>query len=515
MTDPSDPLDQARQNLADGDPAAALGICQTLLEAGDAAAWDLMGLALRSLGRLGEALDAGKNAVRLSPDFAQAFSNLGNTRAALGDDESAIADYRRAIELFPDYAEAWANRGMAEKRLGDKENATRSFRQTARLLGANPPLLNDIGNQLFDLGAFEDAATCYQNAIRAAPNFANAANNLGNTFVQLLRPADAISAYEQAIAAEPAHPDARNGLALALLLSGDYARGWPAYEARFDKPGAPRRAVHPSPSWQGEALDGKSILLFAEQGLGDTLQFLRFVRQVKDRGAHVTLQCPAALGELAATAEGVDRTCHSEDSAPQTDFNAPLMSLPLILDLSEARDLRMSAPYIQVPEFTQAARSRPRVGLVWAGNPDHVNDRNRSLALADLQPLLEMDAFEFVSLQVGAARSEIADLPLALQPPDLGGGFQNFADTARAISALDLVISVDTALAHLAGAMGRPGCVLLAHVPDWRWGVDGDETIWYPSLKLFRQDRPGDWSDAIARIIAVLDVKIGEFHSKE
>ena len=386
----------------------------------------------------------------------------GNGYAAQGNDAAAIPYYQQAVKLAPDFADAWANRGLAEARLRLNKAARTSLMQAAELMQENPNALNTIGNQVFTLLEFEDAAMCYLSATKADPHFSDAWNNLGNTNLQLLKFDDAITAYERAIANDPNHADAWNGYAQALLINGNFKRGWAAYEARFEVPNTPPRSTFSSPQWSGQNLDGKSILLYAEQGIGDTIQFLRFTKQIKNPNTQIIIECQKNIRNLIALSPNVDHAITPDDEPPQTDFHAPLMSLPYLLGLTDSLSFQ-SPPYIQIENSKKRKTTKPRIGLVWAGNPDHINDANRSIPLIKFSPLLERPEFNFVSLQVGPARFQIQDTP---DLADLGKDFDSFTDSAKAVTKLDLLITADTAIAHLAGAIGCPCWVLIPHVPD-------------------------------------------------
>ncbi len=495
-------LDQALAHHRAGNLTAAIDAYRQALQTAPdlAAAWDGLGIALRAEGALSEAFAAAQNATRLAPDTPQVWSNLGNTRAAMGDDIDALKDYEKALSLHPAYGDAWANKGMAEQRLGQQGDAIASLSRAADLMAQNAPALNDIGNQLFALSAYEPAANCYEQAVQQAPNFLSAWNNLGNTFRQLLRLEVALNAYRKALALNPKHGEARNGYAQTLLLSGDFAAGWAAYEARFDKPGAPNRPSWPFPLWTGAPIQKKALLLTTEQGLGDTIQFLRFARRIKDLGARVLVECPPSLAELADGVSGVDQVILPGAPLPDADLQAPLMSLPYLLELSDAKELGMDGPYIALPHPPSPSRaySKPwKIGLVWAGNPDHVNDHSRSMSLQDMTPLLKCADARFTSLQTGPAGDQISKINATittLSPPT------SFADTAAVLKTLDLVITVDTATAHLAGAMGVRCWLLLPYVPDWRWMLGSEETPWYPTMRLFRQQKRGDWQGVIEQV---------------
>jgi len=478
---------QCLRNLTEKEPANAL-------------AWDYLGFFLRANGDLSAALDAGGKATSIQPPSPQAWNNLGNTYAALENDNGAMKSYQRALELASTYADAWANKGLTEKRVGKTNDAIASFVRAASLLGDNPAAQNTIGNQLFELNAYTDAASCYVQAVNQDPLFANAFNNLGNTRLKLLELEPAISAYRSALAIEPDHHDALNGYAQTLLLSGDYDGGWRAYEARRNIEGQKIA----TPSWTGTGLTGKTLWLYSEQGAGDTIQFLRFVAHLKNTAHKVILSCPASLVTLAAQVDGVDEAV-SLGVLPDADLSAPLMSLPFLLGLTEISDVAISTPYLTSPTPSEPKTANNAVGLVWAGNTDHINDINRSLDLADLAPLMSQTAFDFYSLQLGPAKDQLVQLDPKDRITDLTDAISSYADTANVIDGLDLIITVDTSVAHLAGAMGKPCWVLLPYVPDWRWQLSRDGTVWYPSVRLFRQPVRGDWRSVVQSVIEALN----------
>jgi len=426
---------------------------------------------------------------------------VGNNHAAKGNDADALSYYQQALDITPNFADVWANRGMAEARLGLNDLAQTSFIRAAELMPQHPAALNTIGNQLFILSAFDSAAMCYIWATKADPTFTNAWNNLGNTYLQLLKLEGAISAYKQAIILDPAHADARNGYAQALLMNGNFDSGWPAYEARFDKPNAPPRRTYASTEWTGQNLQRKSILLYAEQGLGDTIQFMRFAKPLKDMGARIVIECQKNICELVAAHPSVQKVIPLNEPTPSTDYHAPLMSLPYLLKLTDTADL-LFPPYIEVHTTKKQKFKKLHIGLVWAGNPDYVNDGDRSIPLIEFSPLFDRSDIDVVSLQFGPARSQIQSKTLL---DDLGKDL-SFVDLAQTIASLDLLITSDTASPHLAGAMGCPCWVLLPFVPDWRWMLHKDYTHWYSSLRLFRQKNRGDWSSVIQDVSAALNI---------
>lgn len=463
--------------------------------------WSYLGVALRGADDIAGAVEAGQNAVRLAPGSAEAWNGLAGSQRRAGDDDGARSSLRQAIELSPRYAEAWANLADLARDRGARDDAYRGFCRAAELTREVAPFQNDVGNRLFDLEAFEAAAACYEAAVKAAPDMVQAWNNLGNTRRCLHDFDGAVAAYDRALAIEPALGPAANGRAQTLLLTGDFERGWLAYETRFSAPGVPPKPDFPQPEWKGEDVRGSRILVYGEQGLGDTLQFLRFCQPLAERGASVFLLCQPRVAALAQTADGIERVINQGEALPEFDRHIPLMSLPRVLGI-DGDTLSQQVPYLSVPRdrATPKAAAGRRVGLSWSGNPDHVDDTRRSLSLETLAPLFECRNIDFVSLQLNGS-DEIDRLGLGGRLVDGAAEDRDLADTAATLMSLDLVITVDTSIAHLAGALARPGWVMLPHLPDWRWLLERDDSPWYPSLTLFRQDRPGDWrgvADAVA-----------------
>ena len=459
------------------DAAASFGVAAAL-DHGSAAARADLGLAFARLGRTAEAVVAFREALWRAPGDADAHANLGTALAALGQRNAAVAAFTEAIRLRPDHADAYSNLGVT----------------------------------LAAMDRTDEAAAACAAAIRFRPDHANAHANLGLALIALGRFEEAIAAFARAIAIEPRHPNANLNLALVLLLLGRFERGWEAYEHRglASRNGGAQRASA-LPQWRGEPLDGRTVLLHAEQGLGDTIQFARYAPLVARRGAgRVLLLVQAPLRRLLAGLPGVDGLLMPGEALPPFDLHCPLLSLPGVFRTA-LDTVPAEIPYLR-PEPGAAARWRERltplhglrVGLVWSGNPGHTDDRNRSVPFEALSPLWRVPGVSWVGLQVGqragdprrAGDSAVHDLS-----PALG----DFAETAAAIAALDLVVTVDTAVAHLAGALGQPVWLLLPRVPDWRWLLGREDSPWYPTARLFRQERPGDWAGVIGRVTAELE----------
>jgi len=461
------------------------------------------GLSLLKAGRLDEALERIGRALDLAstlsaPKTAQLQNSFGVVLAEMGQHGAASSSFRIALALAPAEARAWSNLG----------NAAASAPAHLRALALDPFAAGAYGNLASlrqSAGARSEAERLWRRALVLAPAIAVAWTNLGT--LGMLRPLAefdrAATAFDRAIAADPGFADGWLNRGLLRLLRGDYAKGLADYEWRWKRRGMvrPRLVL---PAWTGEDPKGRRLLVWAEQGHGDTLHFIRFIPRLTARGAEVTLAAPRRLVPLLASFAGVETVVPIEDPLPAADLQAPLMSLPHLLGLGEAMAAPV-APYLAPPRRSApiAGDGRPLIGLTWAGSPVNLSNATRSLSLDRLGPLLAPEGLRFVSLQfgVGAADVAAAGLEGRLETlEDLG----DFATTAALVASLDLVVTVDTAMAHLAGAMGQEAWVMLAHVPDWRWGMSGETTPWYPSLRLFRQESPGDWDGVVRRIARAL-----------
>jgi tetratricopeptide (TPR) repeat protein len=433
---------------------------------------------LRMTGRHEAALQCCLEAVRLAPRLAQGRNNLGNAYLDLERPSEAAAEYRKAIALDGDLAEAHYN----------------------------------LGNALLRCGDAAAAAQCYRAALARKPGFALAHLNLGVLLEEAGDAAGALSAYAQATAAEPDLVEAHVNHGMQLLLAGRYAEGWEEYEWRLRYPeysGADAAAR--APRWDGRALGGRAILLDAEQGFGDALQFLRYAPLVEARGGRVLVRCAPELATLAAGTPGVAAVVRRGEALPPFDLWCPLPSLPRAFGTSLA-SVPADVPYLRA-DAGKAARWRERlagadgecrVGLVWASQSGHRTAAAKSVALQALAGLGTVPGVRLYSLQLGAAARDAQPAPQGMRLVDLSGELPDFAETAAAVANLDLVISVDTAVAHLAGALGRPVWTLLKFAPDWRWLLGREDSPWYPTMRLFRQERQGDWRQPVARVVASL-----------
>jgi Flp pilus assembly protein TadD len=467
----------------------------------EVSALNLLGLLCHRQGRHREAADLIGRALTLQPNDVQALANLGAVQMSLADGVAAIASFRRAAELAPDHAPAWRNLGLALLENREPAAAAEVFAGIARAHPGRAQGWNDLGAARHRAGDADGAAAALREALRLDARLAGAWCNLGAVQNDQGLDHAAIASFSQAIAIEPSHIDAHVFRGACLLRQGQFAEGWQDYDWRLKQRRGPRvdRGFH-QPRWQGEDFTGRRLLIHAEQGLGDTIQFMRYLPLVKARGGAVIFEVQAPLRRLIVQSpamDGIELVAEGK-ALPQFDLYCPLLSLPRIF-ATELSTIPTCLPYLAgdpVLHPPLPARSKHRRwAIAWAGNPRHPADRLRSLPGSALDRLAELHNVEFVSLQMGsAARPEI--LPLIDAAPYLA----DFAVTAAVLAGADLVIAVDTALAHLAGAMGKPTWLLLPHVADWRWLTARSDSPWYPNLRLYRQPQPGDWTSVIEQI---------------
>ena len=365
---------------------------------------------------------------------------------------------------------------------------------------------------LHELKRFDDALASYDRALAVRPDYAEALSNRGNTLHELKRFDDALASYDRALAVRPDYAEAHLNKSLLQLLTGDLEAGWREYEWRWKNESLEGfKRDFPQPLWLGEnGIEGKTILLHSEQGFGDTIQFCRYVPLVAVRGARVLLEVPATLQGVMASFAGVAQVISGKGQLPHIDLHCPLLSLPLAFG-TRIESIPANVPYLTVPSeyarnwnFTLGTKRRPTIGLAWSGGQAHKDDHNRSISLRSLLKLLDVNA-NFVSLQKDVRPDDAAVLKERSDLVHLGDKLKTFSDTAAVISNLDLVISVDTSVAHLAGALAKPVWVLLPFIPDWRWLLDREDSPWYPTARLFRQNAWGDWSGVISRVVSELE----------
>jgi len=464
------------------------------------------GVALLEMGRPGEALAGFDRLIALEVLEAPVYCNRGNALQALKLHEQALASYDKAIELDPRLVEAINNRGNALRDLGRSFDALASFDRALALKPDYAGALNNRGIVLRDLNRQADALDSYDRALAIEQGYPDALCNRGNVLQDLKRYPEALDSYARALHSRPDHAESHWNESLCRLLTGDFRRGWEKYEWRWQTEQANQVRHFPQPLWLGnERLDGKTILLHAEQGFGDTIQFSRYASLVASLGARVVLEVQPPLKSLLGTLEGVSDIRARGESLPEFDCHCPLLSLPLAFDTTMETIPSRNAYLRSVPEGIDKWRarlgrkSRPRVGLVWSGSGGLRNDPDRSLPLAEIAHLTDAAA-GFVCLQKDIKPADRRFLAQLGNIPDFSAELGDFADTAALIDQMDVVITVDTAVAHLAGALGKPVWILLPHAPTWRWLLERDDSPWYPSATLFRATAIGDWSSVVGRV---------------
>jgi Tfp pilus assembly protein PilF len=499
-----------------------------------------LGIALKALGRLDEALETLTRAHALRPGQADYAYNLGNALSAAGRDGEAERVWRKALENDPDHAGAHGNLANLLEKAGRHEDALEHYRAACRARPERADAWNSLGAFLFNRRHWEAAEPCLRRALHLDPGHGRAAVNLGILLSDLARyddalawlgravaleprdpgaraalgqllvsrgePAAALIVFDRILAGHPEHPEAQVGRARALLLAGRLREGFGAYEARWLRPesqaSAPKLAL---PTWDGRREPGLKLLVWSEQGLGDIIQFARYLPPLAEQGLRVALLCPAPLVKLLRALPGLAGVADTTRDLPACTHQIPLLSLPR-LSGTELDSIPAPIPYLPLPEVPARPDSsgRFRIGIVWSGNPRHRNDRNRSCPLGHFLGLAGLPGVELVSLQKGDTAQALDENGARNLVEDWGPRLGDFSDTAAALAELDLLISVDTSVVHLAGALGRPAWVLLAYAPDWRWLLGRDDSPWYPGLRLFRQPEPGDWAGLFGEVKAAL-----------
>lgn len=504
----------------------------------DAIHWYNKGCSAEESGKLHKALEFYRKATRYSPSFFEAYANLGNVLDRLGQREQALKAYVKALAIKPNHAVLLSNIGQTLAQMQRMEEAECYFEQALAVDPLSVHALMNLGNlrrrgrvyaaaiELFEralavlpgsseialnlalalkeAGRFERAQELLEKVLNKEPDNVAVLCNLGNVYRMQGRLSQARECLERAITLDRDNPEAHWNLAHVLLLQGELARGWREYEWRGQLPGSDiSKRQYKSPRWDGRALEGKTLFLYTEQGCGDAIQFVRYAKLIDKNGGRLILQCQASLKPLFVCMQVFDEIITLQDKPPRFDWHAPLMSLPCIFNTTLA-NVPAEVPYLspdKIPSITfPNPEGKLKVGLVWAGNPDQVADKWRSMSYADIRALFDLPGVQFYSMQVGARAKELRDAGDDDRVIDLSAELTDYLQTARVIKELDLVISVCTSVAHLAGAMGKPVWVPLAKIPDWRWLMEGDTSPWYPTARLFRQAVMGEWSAVVAKL---------------
>jgi Flp pilus assembly protein TadD len=475
-----------------------------------------IGFQFHRQGRAVEAESFYHRAVALDPEFREAWMNLGLAILAQRRPGEAISCQREALRLDPGSTDAQNNLGMAHYAEGHIVEAENCFRSVLRLRPDHANATLNLGSARQVLNHVEEAEILFRRALTLGVDPGRGKSNLSLALMELGHTEEARRYLLEALAERPHHAEARANLALALLMLGRLDEGWRAYESRWEVEamGAPA-PVLPQPRWTGQRLNGETVLLYAEQGFGDTLQFCRYAPMVAAAGGRVVLVVPKALRRVMTSLGGVREVLTEEENVlPPFDYHCPLLSLPFAFD-TRMETIPGTVPYLHAdpsPWMDFLSRLRGlKIGLVWAGRartaqPHAVAiDKRRSMRLAAMAPLLKLPGCSFVSLQFGPPALQMQALPDQVALCDVKNHIEDWSDTAGLIMGLDLVISVDTAVAHLAGALGKPVWLLNRFDSCWRWFLDREDTPWYPTMRLFRQTSRGDWAGVIARVQRALE----------
>jgi tetratricopeptide (TPR) repeat protein len=476
----------------------------------DSAALNNLGQILALTGNHSKAERVYRRAIALEPRLAEPHFNLGELSVLRDEPESAIAYYRRAIQLRPNMLEAYNNLGTVFQQQQNFRAAEKCYR---KVVGLNPELAEghyNLGSALKQLDRFQEAVRHLKHAIALKPKYKEAFNNLALAYKNRGELDVASTYFTRALAIDPAFAEAHWNRSFTYLLRGELQKGWEDFEWRFKQPRW--KSLYPfrlnGPRWDGSMCHDLRLLVHDEQGLGDTLQFVRYLPRLKERVGTVIFETRRTLMPLLAGFPGIDEIIErSADGSPKAHYDTwvALMSLPYLLK-TRLSNIPDGIPYLTAPDDKVLAWKKRingtglKIGIVWAGRPEHMNDRNRSCRLEQFSKLADLPGLQWYSLQKGTADSQLDEWRPPPHIKNLGAVFDDFTDTAGAIANLDLVITVDTSVAHLAGAMGAQVWVLLPYIPDWRWMMGRQDSPWYPTMRLFRQPEAGNWSEVFSEL---------------
>ena len=474
-------------------------------------------------GNLQEAEYIYRRITREQPNNARVCFGLAFVLQGKGSADEAITWYQKALKLNPQFVDALYNLGSTYHQKGQLDEAVGYYEKALQL---NPQLAmayNNLGSILQQKGRFDEAIGLYQKALQHNPGLVSAYNNLGLAFQEKGQFEEAMGCYRKALSLQPEHPTVHFNIGVLLLMHGDYEKGWQEYEWRR-KARDYRRRDFTRPLWDGSGVSGRTILLYSEkgfEGFGDTIQFIRYAPLLAERGAKVVVECQKELTSLIRNVEGVTQVVSYGERVPEFDLHCPYLSLPAVFKATIGSIPSKTAYITADPGLAQKWRDRIgqdisglKIGLVWAGNLSHPRSQYRSCSLDQFSPFAQLDDITIYSLQKGETATMAKNPPAGMRVVDYTEDFNDFSDAAALMENLDLVISVDTAAAHLAGALGKPVWTLLPFVPEWRWLLDREDSPWYPTMRIFRQPSPGDWKSVISRVADELREKISRSNEK-
>lgn len=476
----------------------------------------LLGMLLQQKGQLDKAGDCYQNALHLNPHYAEAYNNLGNVHKDKGNIDDAIRCYEKALQLSPTLSIAERNIGVCYMEKGSPDQAIDHYHKALRLNPHYADTYHLLGMAYEEKEDLNEAIVAYEKAFGLDPGLAETCNNLGNVYHAKGFFDLSLEYYRKALVINPWLPETHWNIARLLLMRGEFTEGWKEFEWRWQKKDfAPLQKKFSVPQWDGFDIRGKTIFLFSEQGIGDTIQFIRYADLISKMGAKVIVESQPEIKKLLESMSGIAHVVVRGDKSPECHTYAPLLSLPAILGTT-FDTIPSEIPYLfpdpqlsdKWMEKTKNSTSELRIGITWAGNPAHRNNRNRSFPLAIFSPLAELQDIIFFSLQKGTPSSQAKHPPKGFNLIDYTEDIRDFSDTAALINNIDLVISADTAVAHLAGALGKPVWVLLPFIPDWRWLLEREDSPWYPTMRIFRQKSPGDWECVIESVYKCLSASL-------
>lgn len=505
-----------------------------------------LGVVLREVGRLDEAIDQISRAVELDPTLPEGHYNLGHALLANGEDGAALTAFQRAVSLRPNYAEALMHIAHILKTRGETDlslayleravghaadyapariNLCAAYAETGRLEEAitcgkvaaelapgDPDAHYNLGNAYSAADEPSAAEVCYRAALDLAPEHADAWCNLGVSLLADGKPQAATEALDRALSLEPELADANWNMALALLTLGRFEAGWALYDWRWRAVPWLERRQFEQPEWDGRPLNGEVVLVHSEQGYGDTLQFARYLPEVRRRGARIRLACQPALKRFLSALPDIESVTGYGEPPGDFDLHLPIMSLPGVVGADPESEAPSVEPYLPLPQTFHddiAAEVLPKVGVVWRGSTVNVRGMFRSCTLEDIAPVFDCEDVRFYALQTDTDVQEAERLD-GYGVVDLSGRISDFADSAALTAQMDLIITIDTAQAHLAGGLGIPVWALLAKAADWRWLLERADSPWYPQMRLFRQAEHGDWRSPVREVVANLPQFLGE-----
>ena len=449
-----------------------------------------------------EAVEWYRRVLAVNPANAQAMNNLGTVLIEMGSPDEARTVFQKLVAQYPNVAEYWFNYGNSCRSAGDLQEAVRLYREALRRKEAFFEAHYNLAKVLSDLGDFEESANHFARALKINPNLKEAWVNYLYVLQEMGKVEEALRVAETALARFPENVTLRWNRGVFLLLLGRYREAWPDYELRLQM-GQTRVEELPYPRWEGQPISDKTLLIHNDQGLGDAIQFFRFLPRIRSRAGRLVVQIPAPLVRLFAFQQVADAVLSTVPEDENIHYQIPIGSLPGLLNVDED-DVAVPVPYLRVDvqweqpfhQLFQQYRGL-KVGIVWRGNPKHTRDPDRSCELAAFEPLLQLPNVHVFSLQKGAGEGDLFSVPFGHRIVPLGPRLTDMADTAAAIQQLDLVITVDTSVAHLAAALGKPTWILVQYAPDWRWMLHRSDSPWYPTVRLFRQHRWRDWQSVL------------------